>query len=134
MTNVGESTPSKRRLLMTITHFIQLYGREILDDSLRQDKYENRIALRHRLEHQRSQNRQLISYGLRIEILIHILTGTGILQILECESSNNYEEVLQEAVRPLTPDNVVQTMLFGNNHRQKIAMFVKKMLQKKSDI
>ncbi|XP_033218227.1 uncharacterized protein LOC117173694 [Belonocnema kinseyi] len=43
-TNVGGPKQSKRRLLLSVTTFILVYGAEIWADALRIDKYRNRIA------------------------------------------------------------------------------------------
>lgn len=42
--NVDRSTVSRPRLLMTVTHYILLYGCEIRCDALRQDMYRNQMA------------------------------------------------------------------------------------------
>lgn len=44
MANIGGPRPSKRRLLMSVTTSILLYGAEIWADALRMDKYRRRMA------------------------------------------------------------------------------------------
>ncbi|XP_033229770.1 uncharacterized protein LOC117181319 [Belonocnema kinseyi] len=53
MANVGGPKPSKRRLLMSVTTSILLYGTEIWADALRIDKYRRRMAGVQRLGVQR---------------------------------------------------------------------------------
>lgn len=44
MANVGGPTESKRRLLMSVTHSILLYGSEIWADALKKNKYRKKMA------------------------------------------------------------------------------------------
>ena len=81
MANVGGPKPSKRRLLMSVTTSILLYGAEVWADALRIEKYRKRIAGVQRLGAQRV----VCSYHTVSEPAVMVIAGIIPIDLLAWE-------------------------------------------------
>lgn len=107
MANVGGPSASKRRLLMSVTHSILLYGCEIWADALRQERYRKQMASIQR----RGALRVASSYRTVSEPAVLVVAGVVPIDLLAQERKHTYkrkEEVGRKAAAAEARDRTMR--------------------------
>ena len=118
MANVRGPRPSKRRLLMSVTQSIMLYGAEIWADALKKETYRRRLAA----VQQRGAFRIACSYRTVSEQAILVIAGTIPIDLLALEKKQVFHRkpevtigTAKDEARALTMERWQQR--WSNDHR-----------------
>ncbi|XP_033226183.1 uncharacterized protein LOC117178804 [Belonocnema kinseyi] len=150
MANVGGPKPSKRRLLMSVTTSILLYGAEIWADAFRIEKYSKRMADVQKLKalrvacSSRTVSEPTILVVARV-IPIDLQTRKRNAQcdygdaekddayhtFFVCKRWTAHRQILEQQISNITPENIFKRMLTSAENWDRVAVHGETMLRHK---
>lgn len=105
MANIGGPTASKRKLLMTTTHAVLLYGSEIWAEALKQEKYRKQMAAVQR----RGALRITSAYRTVSEPAVLVIAGVTPIDLLAAQRKYVYEKKAELGIEAATAEGKALT-------------------------